>query len=94
MSTAPTSGRLSDEQLAEFRNRRVGFVFQFASLLPTLRVIDNVALPALLGRRRGRGEAYARAARCWSSWASPNTSMRIRRRCRPASNAVRLSPER
>lgn len=54
---------LSDDRLAEFRNRRVGFVFQFASLLPTLRVIDNVALPALLGRRVDIAAAYRTAAR-------------------------------
>jgi ABC-type lipoprotein export system ATPase subunit len=39
---------LSDDRLAEFRNRRIGFVYQFASLLPTLRIIDNVVLPARL----------------------------------------------
>src|SRR5262249_7442420 len=48
--------------LADFRNRRIGFVFQFASLLPTLRVVENVALPALLGRRRDAGTAFERAA--------------------------------
>lgn len=53
---------LPDDALAEFRNRRIGFVFQFASLLPTLRIIDNVALPALLGRRTDANAAYARAA--------------------------------
>jgi ABC-type lipoprotein export system ATPase subunit len=37
-------------------------VFQFASLLPTLRIVDNVALPALLGRRADADAAYARAA--------------------------------
>jgi ABC-type lipoprotein export system ATPase subunit len=53
---------LPDNRLAHFRNRRVGFVFQFASLLPTLRVIDNVALPALLGHAQDGGAAYAAAA--------------------------------
>jgi ABC-type lipoprotein export system ATPase subunit len=53
---------LADDGLADFRNRRIGFVFQFASLLPTLRIIDNVALPALLGRHRDAHAAYARAA--------------------------------
>src|SRR6516165_12286431 len=40
---------LPDDDMAEFRNRQIGFVFQFPSLLPSLRVVDNVALPALLG---------------------------------------------
>jgi ABC-type lipoprotein export system ATPase subunit len=53
---------LGDDDLADFRNRRIGFVFQFASLLPTLRIVDNVALPALLGRRQHATAAYARAA--------------------------------
>jgi ABC-type lipoprotein export system ATPase subunit len=53
---------LPDDGLTEFRNRRIGFVFQFASLLPTLRVIDNVVLPALLGRRRDSKIAYKAAA--------------------------------
>jgi ABC-type lipoprotein export system ATPase subunit len=53
---------LPDDGLADFRNRRIGFVFQFASLLHTLRIIDNVALPALFGRRTDAHAAYARAA--------------------------------
>jgi ABC-type lipoprotein export system ATPase subunit len=52
---------LPDDGLAHFRNRRIGFVFQFASLLPTLRVIDNVALPALLGGNRDVAGAYRTA---------------------------------
>jgi ABC-type lipoprotein export system ATPase subunit len=53
---------LSDKKLAAFRNGRIGFIFQFASLLPTLRLIDNVALPALLGRSRADGDIYAKSA--------------------------------
>jgi len=52
---------LSDDGLAAFRNSRIGFVFQFASLLPTLRLVDNVALPAMLGRRAA-GDVYGKAA--------------------------------
>src|SRR5713226_2597868 len=53
---------LPDDRLAQFRNRAIGFVFQFASMLPTLRVIDNVALPAVLGRPRETRAAYRTAA--------------------------------
>ena len=53
---------LPDDRLAQFRNREIGFVFQFASLLPTLRIIDNVALPALLGRPRETKAVYRTAA--------------------------------
>jgi ABC-type lipoprotein export system ATPase subunit len=53
---------LPGDRLSEFRNRSIGFVFQFASLIPTLRVIDNVALPALLSRQRNLAAAYRRGA--------------------------------
>jgi ABC-type lipoprotein export system ATPase subunit len=53
---------LPDDGLADLRNREIGFVFQFASLLPTLRVIDNVALPALLYRSKDSAAAYRTAA--------------------------------
>lgn len=51
---------LSDRQLAAFRNRRIGFVFQFHSLLPEFTLEENVMLPALIGGDR-RSEARARA---------------------------------
>jgi ABC-type lipoprotein export system ATPase subunit len=53
---------LSENALAAFRNRRIGYVFQFASLLPTLRLVDNVALPAMLGGGGRSSAIYARAA--------------------------------
>lgn len=52
---------LSDSALADFRNRRVGFVFQFGSLLPALRLVDNVALPAMLGRQDSAANVYRKA---------------------------------
>src|SRR5262245_31127090 len=54
---------LSEKARASFRNRKIGYVFQFASLLPTLRLVDNVALPALLGRRHAAAEAHDKACR-------------------------------
>ncbi|MGO1077483.1 ABC transporter ATP-binding protein [Inquilinus sp. CA228] len=53
---------LRDDALAHFRSQRIGYVFQFASLLPTLRLIDNVALPALLARRSTAVDPHGRAA--------------------------------
>jgi ABC-type lipoprotein export system ATPase subunit len=53
---------LRDDAHADFRNSKIGYVFQFASLLPTLRVIDNVALPALVGGAVDERKAYAQAA--------------------------------
>jgi len=66
----PTSGLLTlngrdlstmqDDELTRVRREQVGFVFQFFNLLPTLTVIDNIALPCLLAGMDG-DEADARA---------------------------------
>lgn len=53
-------GRLSDRRLAQFRNLHIGFVFQFHQLLAEFNVVENVALPALIGGV-SRREAMERA---------------------------------
>src|SRR6185369_10623175 len=66
----PTGGNLvvsgvdvfaqDEESLARFRNQQIGFVFQFHQLLPDFTALENVMLPALIGRVSS-GEARARA---------------------------------
>lgn len=46
-------GSLSDSELAEFRNKKVGFVFQQFNLLTKTSVYDNVALPGFYGNLKG-----------------------------------------
>jgi lipoprotein-releasing system ATP-binding protein len=51
---------LSDKALAQFRNRHIGFVFQFHQLLPEFSVLENVAMPALIAGS-SRTNAFDRA---------------------------------
>lgn len=51
---------LSDKKLSEFRNRNIGFIFQFHQLLPEFSALENVMLPALIGKV-GYNEAAKRA---------------------------------
>ena len=58
----PTSGQVlldgqdvyaqNPEQLAVFRRRQVGLIYQFHNLIPTLDVVENITLPVLLDHRR------------------------------------------
>ncbi|MDE6153677.1 MAG: ABC transporter ATP-binding protein [Muribaculaceae bacterium] len=52
---------LKDKELAHFRNANIGFIFQFHQLLPEFNMLENVALPALIGGS-SREKAMTRAA--------------------------------
>jgi lipoprotein-releasing system ATP-binding protein len=41
--------KLSEKELAAFRNKHIGFVFQFHQLLPEFDAVENVCMPALIG---------------------------------------------
>lgn len=52
--------KLSEKKLSDFRNKNIGFVFQFHQLLPEFTALENVMIPALIGRTK-HGEAEKRA---------------------------------
>jgi lipoprotein-releasing system ATP-binding protein len=41
---------LNDKELAEFRNKHIGFIFQFHQLLPEFNALENVMMPAMIAR--------------------------------------------
>ena len=43
-------GVLSDSELADFRNKHIGFIFQFHQLLPEFNALENVMMPAMIAR--------------------------------------------
>lgn len=69
--TRPTSGRvfvdgqdlwnLSDRQQSCLRNQKIGFIFQFPSLLPSLTAMENVALPTIFSRNHEKEIGNSRA---------------------------------
>ncbi len=54
------ASKLSDDELAELRNKKIGFVFQSFNLLPRTTVLENVMLPLNYAKRTDSPEARAR----------------------------------
>ena len=52
-------GRMKERELSAFRNRHIGFVFQFHQLLPEFTALENVMIPALIA---GQGKREAQNA--------------------------------
>lgn len=53
---------LNDKQLSEFRNQKIGFIFQFHQLLPEFTALENVCIPAFI-KGTNKKEAEAEAVR-------------------------------
>ena len=51
---------LREKELADFRNRHIGFIFQFHQLLPEFTTLENVMMPAMIARMHEK-EAHQRA---------------------------------
>ena len=51
---------LKEKELADFRNRHIGFIFQFHQLLPEFNALENVMMPAMIARMSEK-EAEQRA---------------------------------
>ena len=51
---------LSDKELSNFRNQHIGFIFQFHQLLPEFSALENVCIPAFIGKK-SKKEAETRA---------------------------------
>lgn len=43
--------RLNDKELSSFRNKNIGFIFQFHELLPEFTALENICIPGLIGKR-------------------------------------------
>ncbi len=51
---------MNDDDLSDFRNKTISFIFQFSSLIPTLTVFENIMLPVTFGMHGGDIGGYAK----------------------------------
>ena len=80
----PTSGEViiggkrlskkSEEQMAVFRRRHIGFIFQNYNLVPILNVYENIVLPMQLDGRKADKVSWKRSSAPWASRISSRTS--------------------
>lgn len=51
---------MNDNALSDFRNKKISFIYQFSSLIPTLTVFENIILPVTFGSHKEDARGYAR----------------------------------
>ena len=85
---------MSEEELAIWRGRHVGVVFQFFQLLPTLSALENATLPLDFARRGSRPSAASARCTTSSSSASPIARTTCPRSSPAASSSGSRSPAR
>lgn len=57
---------LDDRGISEFRNKKIGFVFQFHHLLPEFTALENICIPAFIAGKSQKGASK----KLWSCWTS------------------------
>ena len=89
---------LKEQQLADFRNRHIGFIFQFHQLLPEFTTLENVMMPALIARMDEK-EAEQRAVQLLTELGmaerlthKPNQLSGGEKQCVAAARAMMMSP--
>ena len=87
-------GTLSEGQLAKWRSRNVGFIFQFYNLIPVLTAVENVELPLLLTQAVEEAAARARADRAQGRRPRRSRRSTTRGSSRAARSSASRSPAR
>ena len=54
------TSKLNDNKISSFRNKKLGFIFQFSNLLSDLTVLENVLLPRQIGGTNGSAKKDAK----------------------------------
>ena len=85
---------LSGKDLSAFRNRRIGFVFQFHHLLPEFNALENVMIPAFIAGRSDKDANAAATALLSASQfpAGARFSIRLTPFCKETQGALPLDP--
>ena len=83
--------RMNENELAAFRQRHLGFVFQSYNLLPNLTATENVAMPLMFRGVPAHSGKRRRVSFC-AAWGCPTASITFPARCRAVSSSVRESP--